>query len=75
MWLEEKPEERVNDRRVEEALQTLSCGATNNGGGGVIASSCPFCMTMMEDALGSRETDVVNKDIAELMAEAMGLDV
>ena len=74
MWLEEKPEERVNDRRVEEALQTLSCGATNNGGGGVIASSCPFCMAMMEDALGSRETDVVNKDIAELVAEAMGLD-
>ena len=31
-------------------------------------------MTMMEDALGSKETDAVNKDIAELVAEAMGLD-
>ena len=74
MWLEEEPAERVNDRRVEEALQTLSCGAASEGKGGVIASSCPFCMTMMEDALGSKETDVVNKDIAELVAEAIGLE-
>jgi len=74
MWVEDAPEERVNDRRVDEALQTLSCGETNAGRGGVIASSCPFCMTMMEDALGSKETDVVNKDIAELVAEAMGLE-
>lgn len=74
MWLEEKPAERVNDRRAEEALQTLSCGATSEGRGSVIASFCPFCMTMMEDALGSKETDVVNKDIAELVAEAIGLE-
>ncbi len=73
MWVEERPEERVNDRRVDEALQALSCAETNAGEGGVIASSCPFCMTMMEDALGSKETDVVNKDIAELVAEAIGL--
>jgi hypothetical protein len=31
-------------------------------------------MTMMEDALGSKETAVVNKDIAELVAETMGLE-
>jgi Fe-S oxidoreductase len=72
--VEERPEERVNDRRVDEALQTLSCVETNAGRGGIIASSCPFCMTMMEDALGSKETDVVNKDIAELVAEAIGLE-
>jgi Fe-S oxidoreductase len=74
MWVEDTPDERVNDRRVDEALQTLSCGETSAGRGGVIASSCPFCMTMMEDALGSKETDVVNKDIAELVAETMGLE-
>jgi Fe-S oxidoreductase len=74
MWVEDTPEERVNDRRVDEALQTLSCGETNAARGGVIASSCPFCMTMMEDALGSKETDVVNRDIAELVAETMGLE-
>jgi hypothetical protein len=32
-------------------------------------------MTMMEDSLLSKKADVRDKDIAELLAEAMGLNV
>lgn len=38
---------------------------------GIVASACPFCMTMMEDGLVSRKANVQDKDIAELVAEAM----
>lgn len=76
MWVEDAPDQRVNDVRVGEALETLSgCPTTSQGNDGIVASSCPFCMTMMEDALGAKETNVINKDIAELVAEAMGLEV
>jgi Fe-S oxidoreductase len=36
----------------------------------VLATACPFCMTMFEDA--AKETEFLNKDIAELVAEALG---
>ena len=76
MWVEDAPDQRVNDVRVDQALETLSgCSKHSGDGDGIIASSCPFCMTMMEDALGSKETTVSNKDIAELVAEAMGLEI
>ena len=56
----------INIERSEEALST---GAT------IIASNCPFCMTMLRDGVkhGNREDDVQVLDIAELVAQAQDL--
>ncbi len=52
--------------RTEEALKT---------GADIIASSCPFCMTMLTDGLKykNREEEIFNYDIAELVV--MALDI
>ena len=62
---EEKGDVRINIERTEEALET---GAT------IIAAACPFCNTMLTDGVKNeeKENEVVVKDIAELVAEALG---
>lgn len=52
--------------RTEEALNT---------GADIIATACPFCMTMITDGLkyAGKEEDVKNYDLAELIAESLGL--
>jgi heterodisulfide reductase subunit D len=39
----------------------------------IIATACPYCAVMLDDGLKAlgRESDVVNKDIAELVVEAL----
>lgn len=69
-WFEEETDQRVNDRRVEQAA--AATGTASNGKTRLIATSCPFCMTMIEDGLAARETGLVDKDVAELVVEAMG---
>ncbi|MEM3086663.1 MAG: heterodisulfide reductase-related iron-sulfur binding cluster [Halobacteria archaeon] len=62
--MEERLGSRINNNRVNEAVDTRA---------NILASACPYCMTMMEDgtkAVGVRET-LVPKDIAELVAEAL----
>lgn len=64
MWLEETIGTRINVARTEQALQERPR---------VIATACPYCAVMIGDgikALG-REAEVSNKDIAELVAEAL----
>ena len=63
MWMEEKEGKRVNIERTEEALATHS---------NVIATACPFCMTMMTDGVKAKEASerVVVKDVAEILCEA-----
>jgi Fe-S oxidoreductase len=43
------------------------------GGSGVVAVACPFCSTMLSDAINEtgREENMKVKDITELVAEAM----
>jgi Fe-S oxidoreductase len=67
MWMEEQNKDRVN---VKRTLQLLDTGAKT------IASACPFCMTMLTDGVKSqsKEDEVKNLDIAELLAEACGAD-
>ncbi len=62
----EKGQKEIFIERTEEALKT---------GAGIIATACPFCMTMMTDGLKykNREEDVKNYDIAELVAISLEL--
>ena len=63
MWMEEKIGKRINVARTEQALDTKA---------GVVASSCPFCMTMMSDGVKSKELQdkVKVMDLAELLDQA-----
>ena len=70
MWFEEEPGKRVNDIRIAQARTALS-GADSDKPA-TIASACPFCMTMMEDGLGAQEAAIEDRDVAELVAEALG---
>ena len=62
MFMEETLGERINEVRTKEALDTNP---------DMIASACPFCMTMMEDGLKTfdKNEEVVVKDIAEIVLE------
>lgn len=65
MFKEPEPGKKdVNVERTEEALQEKP---------NVIATGCPFCMTMMTDGVKHVGSQVVVKDIAELLAEAQDL--
>ncbi len=70
-WIEEEPGHRVNDRRVAQARDVLADG---NSGSALIATACPFCMTMLEDGLAAGDTGIEDRDIAEIVADAMGLE-
>ncbi|MDP4222533.1 MAG: (Fe-S)-binding protein [Bacteroidota bacterium] len=61
----EKGNKEVFIERTEDALAT---------GAEIIATACPFCMTMMTDGLKykNKEQEIRNLDIAELIAESMG---
>ncbi|HEX2834220.1 MAG TPA: heterodisulfide reductase-related iron-sulfur binding cluster [Thermoanaerobaculia bacterium] len=57
-FVEEPSDQRVNQERANEAVAT---------GAKTLATSCPFCMSMMEDGLRGR---MQVKDISELMLGA-----
>jgi Fe-S oxidoreductase len=59
MFMEEKTGKRINAERTEELLAT---------GADTIAVACPFCMTMMNDSVKSRDSRVDVVDIAEVVA-------
>ncbi len=63
MWMEEKIGDRINVARTEQALATKA---------GIVAASCPFCMTMLTDGVKTKEMQdkVKVMDIAELMDQA-----
>ncbi|WP_185140103.1 (Fe-S)-binding protein [Chryseobacterium lacus] len=60
----EKGRKDINVERTEEALAEKP---------NIIATGCPFCMTMMTDGVKHVNSDVQVKDIAELIAEAEDL--
>lgn len=62
----EPGKKEINIERTEEALAT---------GADTVAVACPFCMTMMSDGVKNKEkeSEVVVKDLAELIAESEGL--
>jgi Fe-S oxidoreductase/nitrate reductase gamma subunit len=67
MWMEEDPKKRVNERRIEEIIQTKV---------DLVATACPYCLIMFEDAVkakGAEET-LHCRDLSELVAEALNKD-
>ncbi|MFN3564815.1 MAG: (Fe-S)-binding protein [Burkholderiaceae bacterium] len=63
-WMEERIGTRINVTRVEQALPHAPR---------LVATACPYCATMIGDGLAQlgREGEIRNKDIAELVAEAL----
>ncbi len=61
---EEKGTDRVNFERGREAVET---------GASVVASNCPFCMTMLTDGVkeAGKEESVQVLDLAEIIADSM----
>ncbi|PCI96540.1 MAG: CoB--CoM heterodisulfide reductase [Flavobacteriales bacterium] len=62
----EKGDKEINVERTEEAMETKP---------DIIATGCPFCMTMMTDGvkIKEKETEVKVYDLAEMIAEANDL--
>lgn len=63
-WMEEKIGKRINQTRVNEALETDAQ---------VLAAACPFCITMFEDGIKGVEADntLDVEDISEILARAL----
>jgi Fe-S oxidoreductase len=62
MWMEETEGKRINAERADEALAT---------GAQAVAVACPFCMTMLNDSIQSRDNSIPVYDIAEVVAERL----
>lgn len=64
MWMEEHLGKRINEMRADQALALQP---------DVIATACPYCLTMLEDGLKARgkEESVKVYDIAELLERSM----
>ena len=61
MFMEETLGKRINMDRAEEIIHS---GVTT------VAAACPFCATMLSDGLMDCKSDIVVKDIAEIVDEA-----
>lgn len=64
MWMEEDPKQRVSTERAREALAT---------GAKTVAVACPFCLTMMRDGVAACGGEARVLDVAEILAERLGL--
>ncbi|GAB3354162.1 (Fe-S)-binding protein [Modestobacter lapidis] len=58
MWMEEKIGKRINVERTEEALELDP---------DVISTACPFCITMLSDALTSKKQNGEAKEHVEVL--------
>lgn len=68
LWMEKLKGERLSDLRVEEALAT---------GANVLATACPYCITMFEDSIRTLNVDdkIAVKDVTELFLEGMEINI
>ncbi len=65
MWMEEKVGQRVNHRRMD---QILAVDAKTPVSG--VAASCPFCLIMLDEAVGAKDVQdrIKPVDVVELIA-------
>ncbi|MDQ7849300.1 MAG: (Fe-S)-binding protein [Armatimonadota bacterium] len=61
-WVEERVGQRVSHVRTRQAAAT---------GAGVVATACPFCLLMLEDAAAALESPTRPLDVAELVDRAL----
>jgi Fe-S oxidoreductase len=68
LWMEKLKGERLSDLRIEEALST---------GASVLATSCPYCITMFEDSIRTLNADdkIKVKDVSELFLESLDINI
>jgi Fe-S oxidoreductase len=64
VWMEEQEGRRVNQLRVEQAMEVNP---------DILASACPFCLTMFEDGVKAKEVGdrIKTRDIAEILVERL----
>ncbi len=64
IWMETPKGERFSDLRIEQAI---------NGGAGVLATACSYCITNFEDSRLNRENSeaIEIKDITEIIVEVI----
>lgn len=64
MWMEENIGSRINEKRIDHALET---------GADTIASACPFCLIMLGDGIKAKDMDekLQIKDVAEVFASSL----
>jgi len=64
-WMEERIGKRISQERAEEVLASKA---------GVVATACPYCLQMFEDAIKALEAQEKLKavDLAELVAQSLG---
>jgi len=64
IWMETKAGQRFSDVKVSEASEA---------GAQVIATACPYCIVMLEDALKGQNKDeeMCVKDISEILTESL----
>ncbi|MFH1134563.1 MAG: (Fe-S)-binding protein [Pseudomonadota bacterium] len=62
LWMETEPEQRFSYLRVQEAV---------DAGAEILATACPYCISMLEDSVKTRNLDetLQIKDISEILAE------
>jgi Fe-S oxidoreductase len=60
MWMEEESP-RINDTRFEEATAT---------GAETVATACPYCLVMLDDAAKGKGSEVRVEDVATLLASS-----
>jgi len=61
MWMEEGGDARINDTRFAEAEAT---------GAETVATACPYCFVMLDDAAKAKGSEVRVADVATLLAES-----
>ena len=62
----EKGDKEVFIERIEDVIET---------GADIVATACPFCMTMLTDGIKykNKEEQMKNYDLAELVAQSLKL--
>jgi Fe-S oxidoreductase len=64
MWMEEKIGTRINQKRLEDIQKT--------GSAKIVATACPFCLTMLSDAVKEKNAaDMEVYDVAELLSQSI----
>ncbi len=64
MWMEEAPDQRVNVKRTEQIIEAKV---------DLVATACPYCLTMFEDGLKTKEVEESIKamDLSELVVQVL----